>query len=58
MAAVVSSAESAVREFAAQFATPNVLNAVALCESGVLSWEAVEALFTRSLGAALKEVRA
>jgi hypothetical protein len=50
-------AERAVRAFAEQFPTPNVLAAVAHCESGRLSWDAVGDLFIRSLGTALDQVR-
>jgi hypothetical protein len=51
-------AEAEVREFAQRFPTVNTEHAVALCESGRLSWEQVHALFTRSLRSALREVSA
>lgn len=41
--------ESQVREFAAEFNTPNVRRALALCESGRLTWEQVAKLFAASL---------
>lgn len=34
----ITEAEAQVREFAAEFPTPNVLKGVALCESGRISW--------------------
>lgn len=34
----ITEAEAQVREFAAQFPTPNVLRGIALCESGRISW--------------------
>jgi hypothetical protein len=54
----VSDAERDVRAFAAEFPTAQTLRAVALCESGRLSWLSVAELFARSLGSALSEVRA
>jgi hypothetical protein len=54
MAALTTTqAEADVRAFAQQFPTPNTLRALALCESGRITWEQVAALFARSLGAAL-----
>lgn len=37
------------REFAAEFPTPNVLQAIAYAESGRLSWEQIYGLFHNSL---------
>lgn len=51
-------AEADVRAFALQFPTANVAAALAHCESGRLSWEAVRDLFARSLEAGLAEVTA
>lgn len=48
--------QAEVREFAREFPTPNVLRAVALCESGRLEWAEVHELFRRSLGAGLAAV--
>lgn len=48
-----SVAEADVRAFAAEYPTPNVRRAVALCESGELAWSDVAALFCRSLESAL-----
>lgn len=50
-------AEAQCREFAAQHPTANVRKAIALCESGRLSWVEVYALFHRSLTAGLAAVR-
>lgn len=55
---MASTFESQVREFAAEFSTPNVQRAVALCEAGTLSWEQVHGLFKQSLGHALTKVGA
>jgi len=51
-----ATAETLVRQFAQQHPTANVLQALAYCEAGTLSWEAVAGLFERSLGKALAEV--
>lgn len=48
-----TTAEAEVREFARLYPTPNVLEALAHCESGRLPWDKVRDLFARSLGAAL-----
>lgn len=48
-----SAAEVSCREFAAEFPTANVLRGVALAESGAVAWHALEALFVRSMHAAL-----
>ena len=50
--------EAEVREFAREFPTPNVQRAVALCESGRLSWTEVHEIFRRSLAHGLQEVAA
>jgi hypothetical protein len=55
MAPIASPAEQDVRTFAAQFPTPQVQRALALCESGRLTWDDVADLFRRSLGSALSE---
>lgn len=49
-------AEAECREFAREFPTPNVQRAIALCESGRLSWADVAELFRRSLAKGLTEV--
>lgn len=53
MAPTASPAELDVRAFAAEFPTPAVRQALAHCESGRLTWEAVAGLFARSLSAGL-----
>jgi hypothetical protein len=55
MAPTASPAEQDVRLFAAEFPTPQVQRALALCESGRLAWGDVAELFRRSLGSALSE---
>lgn len=45
--------ELAVRDFAAAYPTPNVLRALALCESGDLTWGEVVPLFTKALVAGI-----
>lgn len=57
MAAFTTSFESDVRAFAAEFDTPNVRRAIALCEAGTLSWEQVAEIFRASLETGLKAVR-
>ena len=52
-ALTATAAETVVREFAAQFPTPNVLRAVALCESGRITWEQVEGIAREALTKAL-----
>ena len=48
-----TSVEADVRAFAALYPMPNVLAALAHCESGRLPWEAVAALFARALAKTL-----
>lgn len=48
-----SQVETEVREFAAQFPTPNVLRAIAYCESGRLTWEQVHPICVEALAKAL-----
>jgi hypothetical protein len=55
MAPTAFSAEQDVRAFAAEFSTPQVRRALALCESGRLAWDDVAELFRQSLGSALSE---
>lgn len=57
-ASYASEAESLARDFARVYPTPNVLEAIAYCESGRLAWTDVAALFARSYGAAKAEVGA
>lgn len=57
MAATAFSAESICREFAAQFDTPNVRQAIALAEAGTLSWEQIEEIFRSSLAEGLEAVK-
>ncbi len=54
----MASTESQCREFAAQFPTPNVKRAIALCESGRISWEDAYGVFTASLKDGLRAVGA
>jgi hypothetical protein len=49
-------AEADVRDFAQQFPTPNVQRALALCESGRLSWEDVAGLAREALAKGLAAV--
>lgn len=53
-ATTIATAETECRDFSAQFPTPNVLAAIAYCETGRLGWSEVRDLFARSLGTALK----
>lgn len=53
---MASTFETQVREFAAEFATPNVLLAVALCEDGTLTWEQVYEIFKASLAEGMEAV--
>lgn len=46
--------EQYVKKFAETFPTPNVLMALALCETGVLSWDVVADLLEESLTDSLK----
>lgn len=50
-------AEMLCREFADVHDAPNVRRAVALCESGRLSWVQVAELFAKSYAAAKREVK-
>ena len=52
----MSASEKVCREFAAQFNTPNVQSAIALCEAGTLRWSDVEAIFASSLKEGLAAV--
>lgn len=52
----VSQSEIDVRAFAAEFNTPNVQRALALCEDGTLRWSDVAEVFRSSLAKGLKEV--
>lgn len=54
---LVSASETAVRDFAAQFPTTNVLRALALCEAGTLGWAQVAEIFRSSLAQGLEAVR-
>ena len=54
----VSAYEVEVREFAAQYPTPTVREALGHAESGRLTWEQVHGLFESALRAALDEVTA
>lgn len=54
---LMASSEKNVREFAAQFSTPNVKQALALCEAGTLTWAQVEEIFRSSLAEGLEAVR-
>lgn len=49
-------AEEQVREFAAEFPTPNVLQGVELAEAGVITWHAMYRLCCEAMTAALAEV--
>lgn len=51
-----SASETICREFARQFDTPNVRQAISLCETGTLTWEQVEEIFRSSLAQGLREV--
>jgi hypothetical protein len=53
---MASTSESLVREFAAEFPTPNVLRAIALCEAGTISWEQAAEIFRVSLATGLEAV--
>jgi hypothetical protein len=53
---MASTFEQDCRAFAAEFPTPNVLRAVALCAQGTLTWEQVSDLFTKSLAKGLAAV--
>jgi len=55
-ATTTSQVELDVRAFAAQFPTPNVLAAVAYCESGRLTWGQVYDLCREALSAGLAAV--
>jgi hypothetical protein len=49
--------ESDCRAFAAQFDTPNVRRAIALCEDGTLRWSDVARIFRGSLAEGLATVK-
>ena len=53
---VATSSDQDVRDFAAQFPTPNVLQALALCEAGTLTWAQVAEIFRSSLAEGLAAV--
>lgn len=57
MAASASSSENDVRAFAAEFDTPNVRKALALCEAGTLTWQQVAEIFRGSLAQGLEAIR-
>jgi hypothetical protein len=46
-----ASAETQVREFAAEFPTPQVQRMIAACESGLITWADAYALAVKSLEA-------
>ena len=50
------SPESLCREFAAEFPTPAVAQAIALCEAGTLTWAEVAELFRVSLARGIAAV--
>lgn len=54
----MTASESICREFAAEFDTPNVRQAIALAEAGTLRWSEIEEIFRASLAQGLKEVAA
>jgi hypothetical protein len=54
--ATMAASEMICREFARQFDTPNVRQAISLCEAGTLTWEQVEEIFRSSLAQGLREV--
>jgi hypothetical protein len=51
-----TTSEKECRMFAAEFDTPNVRQAIALCEAGTLTWSAVAEIFRASLAKGLAEV--
>lgn len=53
---MASTFEQDCRAFAAEFPTPNVQRAIALCEAGTLQWEQVAGLFRDSLAKGLATV--
>ena len=55
---MASQSEIDVRAFAAEFNTPNVRRALALCEDGTLRWSEVAEIFRSSLAKGLREVAA
>jgi hypothetical protein len=55
---LMTSSESQCRQFAAEFNTPNVQRAIALCEAGTLTWDQVYSVFKQSLAKGLTEVAA
>lgn len=52
-----SNPESDCRAFAAEFPTPNVKRAIALCEDGTLRWDDVARIFRGSLAEGLATVK-
>ena len=54
---LMTPSEKIVREFAAEFNTPNVKQALALCEAGTLTWAQVAEIFRSSLAEGLEAVR-
>lgn len=52
----MSASESICREFAREFNTPNVRQAISLAEAGTLRWEEIEEIFRSSLATGLREV--
>lgn len=54
--AAMAASEKICREFARQFNTPNVRQAISLCETGALTWEQVEEIFRSSLAQGLRAV--
>lgn len=52
----MAASEKACREFAREFDTPNVRQAIIAAETGLLSWEQIEEIFRSSLAKGLAEV--
>lgn len=48
----MSESERLVRAFAVKYRTPSTVRAVALCETGRLSWDDVAALFAKAYASA------
>jgi predicted flavoprotein YhiN len=53
----MTASETLVREFAAQFPTPNVAAMVRYAEAGVITWAEAEGIAVKALEAGLAEVR-
>jgi len=49
----IAQVEAVVRDFAAQYPTPNVQRMIALCEAGTISWWDAHRLATNALAAAV-----